>query len=449
MAAYGAGSTGIWYYKDDDKMWQPYHPCSNKLLEEAYTNGDVSINLSKHDRSMNYTINLRTFKQQNNHYRTVRDVKRGETGTSPFSSLASTANTLIGKVLPSINPYTPYSLPVRLPLVPPGDKPISSRVPDVPFSAVAVPKSGTIPATPGTPYKSGTGTTAPPDTSQPCSYGGRSIGAPKYLSQTGTNPSKVPGDSPPVAPPRNKKRGKSELRKATRYDTFLNRYSETKEQKGIPKDESCPICLTPLLEPADVDVPKTSVSSGLPKEEVLALKKCSHMFHTICIGTMLDSGPSGRSDELSISCPICQTIHGVKTGDQPSTGNMNVTHDSFSVPGYEGFRTIIINYSFSDGRTGTGTNYSAAGFPRVCYIPDNPEGRKVLELLKLAWERRLIFTIGTSVTTGRSNCIVWNNIHHKTEPHSNSSGHGFPDPNFLKNIKMELAVQGVTESELK
>lgn len=92
-----------------------------------------------------------------------------------------------------------------------------------------------------------------------------------------------------------------------------------------------------------------------------------------------------------------------------------------------------------------GMPYTARGFPRYCYLPDNEKGRKVLELLKVAWKRRLIFTVGTSNTTGESNTVVWNEIHHKTEMDSNHSGHGYPDPNYLDNVLAELAAQGVTE----
>ena len=31
------------------------------------------------------------------------------------------------------------------------------------------------------------------------------------------------------------------------------------------------------------------------------------------------------------------------------------------------------------------------------------------------------------MTTGASNTIVWNEIHHKTESTSNYTGHGYPD----------------------
>lgn len=74
---------------------------------------------------------------------------------------------------------------------------------------------------------------------------------------------------------------------------------------------------------------------------------------------------------------------------------------------------------------------------------------QVLELLKVAWMRRLIFTVGTSSTTGEHDTVVWNGIHHKTEMMSNLSGHGYPDPNYLDNVLSELASQGVTEDCLK
>jgi deltex-like protein len=91
-----------------------------------------------------------------------------------------------------------------------------------------------------------------------------------------------------------------------------------------------------------------------------------------------------------------------------------------------------------------GRPYYAVGFPRVCYLPDTEKGRKVLKLLSIAFERRLIFTVGRSVTTGREDVVTWNEIHHKTEPGVSNTGHGFPDSGFLDRCLAELAAQGVT-----
>ena len=80
----------------------------------------------------------------------------------------------------------------------------------------------------------------------------------------------------------------------------------------------------------------------------------------------------------------------------------------------------------------------------VFFFVPNPHVQ-VLKLLRIAWERKLTFTIGTSVTTGAVDTLVWNEIHHKTESTSNHSGHGYPDPKYLDNVLMELAAQGVED----
>lgn len=96
-----------------------------------------------------------------------------------------------------------------------------------------------------------------------------------------------------------------------------------------------------------------------------------------------------------------------------------------------------------------GKKFTARGFPRHCYLPNNEKGRKVLRMLITAWERRLIFTIGTSNTTGESDTVVWNEIHHKTEFGSNLTGHGYPDASYLDNVLAELTAQGVSEAMAK
>uniref|UniRef100_A0ACB8EDC1 Uncharacterized protein n=1 Tax=Sphaerodactylus townsendi TaxID=933632 RepID=A0ACB8EDC1_9SAUR len=143
-----------------------------------------------------------------------------------------------------------------------------------------------------------------------------------------------------------------------------------------------------------------------------------------------------RSSDGSLQCPSCKAIYGEKTGTQPS-GRMDVSKLPDSLPGNEDCGSIQIAYYISKGIQGPehpnpGMPYTARGFPRYCYLPDNAKGKKVLELLQVAWKRRLIFTIGTSSTTGESNTVVWNEIHHKTEMSSNASGHGYPDPNYLR-----------------
>uniref|UniRef100_A0A8D0KXR6 E3 ubiquitin-protein ligase n=1 Tax=Strix occidentalis caurina TaxID=311401 RepID=A0A8D0KXR6_STROC len=188
---------------------------------------------------------------------------------------------------------------------------------------------------------------------------------------------------------------------------------------------------------------------GIKPELVGKLGKCGHMYHLLCLLAMYNNG----NKDGSLQCPTCKAIYGEKTGTQPP-GKMEFHLIPHSLPGYTDSKTIRIVYDIPTGIQGPehpnpGKKFTARGFPRHCYLPDNEKGRKVLKLLIVAWDRRLIFTIGTSNTTGESDTVVWNEIHHKTEFGSNLTGHGYPDPNYLDNVLAELLAQGVSEATLK
>ena len=100
---------------------------------------------------------------------------------------------------------------------------------------------------------------------------------------------------------------------------------------------------------------------------------------------------------------------------------MNVSKSSFKLPGYENSSagTIVVTYHFSNGIQGPrhpnpGHTYYASSFPRTAYFPDNDQGNKVVRLMKTAFDRKLIFTVGRSVTPGQDNIITWKGILHKT-----------------------------------
>lgn len=52
--------------------------------------------------------------------------------------------------------------------------------------------------------------------------------------------------------------------------------------------------------------------------------------------------------------------------------------------------------------------------------------------------------MGTSVTTGEKNVVVWSGIHHKTSLHGGSSHFGYPDPLYFNRVTLEMADRGVT-----
>ncbi|XP_066459915.1 E3 ubiquitin-protein ligase DTX1 isoform X2 [Eleutherodactylus coqui] len=218
-----------------------------------------------------------------------------------------------------------------------------------------------------------------------------------------------------------------------------------------------PVCLTrapkPILHPPPVnkeDIKPVSGISGIcRKTKKKHLKKSKNPEEVV--RRYIQKVKSPPDEDGSLQCPTCKAIYGEKTGTQPP-GKMEFHVIPHALPGYPEYKTIRIVYDIPSGMQGPehpnpGRKFTARGFPRHCYLPDNEKGRKVLRLLVAAWDRRLIFAIGTSSTTGESNTVVWNEIHHKTEFGSNLTGHGYPDPNYLDNVLAELTLQGVTEEK--
>lgn len=206
-------------------------------------------------------------------------------------------------------------------------------------------------------------------------------------------------------------------------------------------EKDCAICLGSLFE---------EQASAVP-EAVLELKICKHQFHESCLDAMYKQS---HNQKKCLRCPICKQIHGTLMGDQPQ-GRMTYRIDpTQSVDGYPGEGVIVITYEIYPGVQGPdhpnpGRRYILNGFPRVAYLPANTKGRMCLQLLEVAFNRRLTFTVGTSSTSGADNCVTWTTIHHKTTTHGNSNGHGFPDPGYLDNLLEELKNLGVTKDDLK
>ncbi|KAM8834931.1 putative E3 ubiquitin-protein ligase DTX2 isoform 1-T1 [Synchiropus picturatus] len=240
------------------------------------------------------------------------------------------------------------------------------------------------------------------------------------------------------------RRAKRQHRRASaqRPEEVIQRYMEVVAGAA---DEDCIICMDQLSNPSGYETPTAEDGRSLLPDAVGKFIKCGHTLHMLCMLAMYNNG----TKDGSLQCPSCKTIYGEKTGTQPK-GKMEIYSIGQSLPGHPDCGTIQIVYSIPPGIQGPehpnpGQPFTCRGFPRCCFLPDSDKGRKVLELLKVAWMRRLIFTVGTSSTTGEPDTVVWNGIHHKTEMMSNITGHGFPDPNYLDNVLSELASQGVSD----
>jgi deltex-like protein len=160
---------------------------------------------------------------------------------------------------------------------------------------------------------------------------------------------------------------------------------------------------------------------------------------TFNVSTLEQSFASGEK------CPTCGTRYEMGGGPQP-TGTMSTDraprHDC---AGHPGVGSIVIRYSFPDGTQGQhhpepGQPYR--GTSRVCYLPADEVGMRCLRMLHAAFEQRLLFRVGSSATTGKSNTVVWH-MHQKTRRDGGETVHGWPDPKYVERLQSECAAANV------
>ncbi|XP_016414814.1 putative E3 ubiquitin-protein ligase DTX3 isoform X2 [Sinocyclocheilus rhinocerous] len=234
---------------------------------------------------------------------------------------------------------------------------------------------------------------------------------------------------PPPPQPRRSQRQQQKYRKNADMDTCVvlpmqhEAAARTGAELAIAREEEstvCSICMGEMVEKTTLD-------------------KCGHSFCRSCLE---------QAFQVKKACPVCRLVYGQLIGNQPANGTMMVERDpDLELPGHEGYGCICIIYSFPPGlqaqeHPNPGVRYP--GTDRVAYLPDSPEGNRVLRMLRRAFEQRLIFTIGTSMTTGMHNVITWNDIHHKTSIWGGPRCFGYPDPTYLVRVTEELREKGIT-----
>ena len=225
-----------------------------------------------------------------------------------------------------------------------------------------------------------------------------------------------------------------------------------KEQHSIFKKitterEKCPICLCEFYE--DTNIISEYIKNNKLKDDfdsyysqeidTIILSKCEdHFYHIECLLNYIQ-GKTG------FKCAICQKIYGIIIGNMPE-GKMIARFDEKThCSGYPKDGTIIIEYNIKGGYLNNGSRYY--GTKRINYIPNTKNGRLLLGLLKIAFDRKLTFTIGTSITTGAQNSVVWNGIHHKSNISGGAVCYGYPDPTYFNRVCEELAAKGINKSD--
>jgi deltex-like protein len=163
-----------------------------------------------------------------------------------------------------------------------------------------------------------------------------------------------------------------------------------------PSDDQdmCSICLGLL-----------SGEDATGEDATIALQGCLHAFHGPCLLQCFTNG--------SLTCPLCNKCYGgPRRGTQPA-GNMVVQNDPTPLPGQPPHvGRIIIHYSLPDGmqddrHPSPGSRYR--GTRRTALLPDTTQGQRVAAMLRVAFDRQLIFTVGQSVTLGSQGGerVVW------------------------------------------
>jgi len=166
--------------------------------------------------------------------------------------------------------------------------------------------------------------------------------------------------------------------------------------------------------------------------------KCGHTFCKRCVDEAVANGTSlVMCNEEWCACQRNQPV-----------GLMSWRTEKQPLPGYEDCETIAITYNFHKGQQGwehprPGHPYEKLYF--TAYLPNNAEGQAVCEMLERAFDARLLFTIGKSRSTGEDNQILWNFVEHKTNRLGGPSNYGYPDPDYLGRVRLQLASRGIKD----
>ncbi|XP_033282263.1 probable E3 ubiquitin-protein ligase DTX2 isoform X3 [Orcinus orca] len=460
----------VWEWLSDDGSWTAYEASVCDYLEQQVARGAQLVDLAA--LGYNYTVNCATHTQTNKTSSFCRSVRRqagppypattviappGHTGVacSCHQCLGGgAAGPMSGRYRHSMTNLPAYAVPQpphRTAVVlgahqafSPYNKPSLSGARSAPKLSTANLWAGALPSLGNQPlYRSSLSHVGPQH--QPPGLSAAGAASASLPSGPVSSPRSVPATVPvQMSKPSRVQQALAGGPPKPEPEQVIKNYTE---ELKTALDEDCIICMEKLSMASGYSDATDSKTFG--PVAVGRLAKCSHAFHLLCLLAMYCNG----NKDGSLQCPSCKTIYGEKTGTQPR-GKMEVFTFQVSLPGHEDCGTILIVYNIPHGIQGPehpnpGKPFTARGFPRQCYLPDNAQGRKVLELLKVAWKRRLIFTVGTSSTTGETDTVVWNEIHHKTEMDRNVTGHGYPDPNYLQNVLAELAAQGVTEDCLQ
>lgn len=162
----------------------------------------------------------------------------------------------------------------------------------------------------------------------------------------------------------------------------------------------------------------------------------NHGFHYECIVNSL---------KVTKSCPVCKKEYIGTVGSQPDGIMKIMLSTDIKLDGEEHNGAYVIGYYFNDGIQSL--HHPHPGIPyfgtqRRAYLPISDDGKRVLKKLMLAWDKRVLFKIGHSISQNKDNVIIWN-ISHKTNITGGEQYFGYPDPEYIPYVELELEGVGI------
>ncbi|CAL8321235.1 unnamed protein product [Boreogadus saida] len=180
-------------------------------------------------------------------------------------------------------------------------------------------------------------------------------------------------------------------------------------------------------------LPATSFVYASCGPAIMGSKQSSHTFH--CNEFLNGKGPPAlitqANEEMNIRYKELRRV-------QPD-GQMTWVILHRDLPGYHSDNTLQISFIFPDGvQTESHPNPGKpfAGLRQWAYLPDNREGRKVLQLLDKGFSRGLIFTVATNEEG--VDIVSPADVPLKTQPDGGTSKTSYPDPDYLKIVRKIL-----------
>ncbi|CAB1120739.1 unnamed protein product [Ectocarpus sp. CCAP 1310/34] len=410
----GAQSPIEWEWMDDRRRWVSYDAFSSSVIESSFSSGGMSAVVSsaqggRTGTGATYTIHFSSMQQVNNASRFVRNVRRNVVGAPSHETWEWKKNGSRWEAVP-----VPICLQISASRDLRGETSTTAHINglahEFDFTQMTVTRLS-VGVVVQLRLRASRGAAAGAAAAAAAAGVGAGASARGMSTRSGASASPSPHVS-------------TNGDRSAEYERIINEATDCTATASA-NNETCTLCMDPFS----------------PQEPALLLSQCQgHYMHAPCIMQVFKAmGPK---------CPTCSKMYGPLHGDQPD-GTMTVrTHRRGAIPlsGYESDGTILIQYSFPSGTQSSkhpnpGSAYH--GTSRTAYLPDNAAGREVLALLRKSFDQRMTFTVGTSITTGRSNCVIWNGVHHKTNTTGGSSSFGYPDPGYFGRVKAELLAKGI------